>query len=433
MACCSRRGRGSGRVALLHLAQRAVEHVLHHSLDGAHDLSLGGEADLEVDLRELRLAVGAAALVAEAARDLEVARHPAYHQHLLVLLRRLRQGVEPAGGARRDEELGCALGRRLEQGRRLDLGEAAALHQVPPRRVRHGRAQRQQVLRPRTTQVDVAVLQAQHVSGRSGAAERRAAGRCARGRSGQRRGALVLQRDGLRLGDVEQLEGVERELAVPGRALQRVGLGGGTRAHGPLGPDHALQRQARQQAEQARRVRTRSLRRRARPLQLHHARVVAQHAEPHAAHRARRLQPPAQRHGGRGSWRGGFARCSDREHCGRRACVRARGHRQRGEGDGRENRRRRSGGRGRGGGGGRRRGGRGGGGRAGERSHQGGCCAAAAMRCWCNGERVSRSLRVRPCGRLQARGSYGCCSGQSSASCRRVPHSSVVFVCVCVC
>ena len=54
------------------------------------------ERHLDVDLRELGLAVGAQVLVAEAARDLEVAVEARDHQDLLEELRRLRQRVELA-------------------------------------------------------------------------------------------------------------------------------------------------------------------------------------------------------------------------------------------------------------------------------------------------------------------------------------------------
>ena len=56
------------------------------------------EGGLDVDLGELRLAVGAQVLVAEAAGDLEVFLEAGDHQELLVLLRRLRQGVEACPG-----------------------------------------------------------------------------------------------------------------------------------------------------------------------------------------------------------------------------------------------------------------------------------------------------------------------------------------------
>ncbi len=86
-----------------------------------------GKRELQVDLGELRLAVGAQILVAEAARNLEVAVEAADHQQLLEDLRRLRQCVELAGmDAARDEVIARALGRRARHVRRLNLVEALA-------------------------------------------------------------------------------------------------------------------------------------------------------------------------------------------------------------------------------------------------------------------------------------------------------------------
>ena len=72
------------------------------------------ERHLDVDLRELGLAVGAQVLVAEAPHDLEVAVEARDHQELLVELRRLRQRVELARvDAAGHEVVARALGRRL--------------------------------------------------------------------------------------------------------------------------------------------------------------------------------------------------------------------------------------------------------------------------------------------------------------------------------
>ena len=91
-----------------HLFKRALDHGLHVlRLDKAH---------LDVALGELRLAVGAAVLVAEAAGDLEIAVVPAEHEQLLVDLRALRQGVEgPVVQAGGHQEVARALGRGLGQ------------------------------------------------------------------------------------------------------------------------------------------------------------------------------------------------------------------------------------------------------------------------------------------------------------------------------
>ena len=83
------------------------------------------EGHLEVDLGELRLAVGAEVFVAEAAGDLEVAVEAGDHEDLLEDLRRLRQRVERAGvDAAGDEVVACAFGGGARHERRFDLEEA---------------------------------------------------------------------------------------------------------------------------------------------------------------------------------------------------------------------------------------------------------------------------------------------------------------------
>ena len=107
---------------------RGPGHLDHHPLDEVHHGRLVDEAHLEVELGELRLAVAAQVLVAEAAGDLEVAVDAADHQQLLELLRALRQGVDGAGlEPRRDDEVARALGRALDQVRGLDLDEAVGV------------------------------------------------------------------------------------------------------------------------------------------------------------------------------------------------------------------------------------------------------------------------------------------------------------------
>jgi hypothetical protein len=111
-------GRGSASPATAQPAAVTLLEHLEHLLDGR-------ERELEVDLRELELAVGALVLVAEAARDLEVAVEARDHQQLLHDLRRLRQRVERPGlQPARHEEVARALGRALGEDRRLDLEEA---------------------------------------------------------------------------------------------------------------------------------------------------------------------------------------------------------------------------------------------------------------------------------------------------------------------
>ena len=93
------------------------------------------EGHLDVQLREIRLPVGAQILVPEAARDLKIPLEAADHEKLLEELGRLRQRVEGAPlEAARDQEVAGALGRRAGQDRRLDLDEALAREELPHRR-----------------------------------------------------------------------------------------------------------------------------------------------------------------------------------------------------------------------------------------------------------------------------------------------------------
>jgi hypothetical protein len=79
-------------------------------------------------------AVAAQVLVAHAARDLEVAVDARHHQDLLELLRALGQGVDaPRLEPRRHDEVTRALGRALDQERRLDFDEAVLLVHRPNR------------------------------------------------------------------------------------------------------------------------------------------------------------------------------------------------------------------------------------------------------------------------------------------------------------
>ena len=117
------------------------------------------ERHLEIDLRELELSIGALILVAEAARELDVAVHARDHQDLLEDLRRLRQREELAGmHAARHEEVARAFRRRLGENRRLDLPEAL-LVEVVPERQRDAVAQPDVALQPRPAQIEIAILQ----------------------------------------------------------------------------------------------------------------------------------------------------------------------------------------------------------------------------------------------------------------------------------
>ena len=129
------------------------------ALHERHHLRLLEERGLDVELRELRLAVGAQVLVAEAAHDLVVAVEAAHHQELLEDLRRLRQREELAGmRARRHQVVARALGRRLRQHRRLDVDEVVVV-EVLAHRARDRVAAAQPLLHHVAAQVDVAVLE----------------------------------------------------------------------------------------------------------------------------------------------------------------------------------------------------------------------------------------------------------------------------------
>ena len=121
---------------------------------------LAREAHLQIDLRELKLAVGAEILVAEAAGDLEVAVEAADHEDLLEDLRRLRQGVELAGmDAAGNEEVAGALGCGLGEDGGLDLEKALLAE-----RLADGEgdvvAQTKVTLHLGAAKVDVAILEA---------------------------------------------------------------------------------------------------------------------------------------------------------------------------------------------------------------------------------------------------------------------------------
>ena len=84
-------------------------------------------AHLDIDLSELRLAVGAQVLIAEAAHNLEILFEPADHQQLLEDLRRLRQRVKRAGlYAAGHQVIARAFRRGARHERRLDFQEAQA-------------------------------------------------------------------------------------------------------------------------------------------------------------------------------------------------------------------------------------------------------------------------------------------------------------------
>ena len=127
------------------------------------------EAHLEVELRELGLPVAAQVLVAEAARDLEVAVDARDHQQLLELLRALRQGVD---GARLEAADGTMKSRAPSGVLLIRLGVSTSTKPLSWWTSRiawtSAAAQEQPALHRLAPDVEVAVLEAQR-SRRSGA------------------------------------------------------------------------------------------------------------------------------------------------------------------------------------------------------------------------------------------------------------------------
>ena len=140
---------------------RRVGDLDRHRLDERHHGRLVDEAHLEVELGELGLAIAAQVLVAVAAGDLHVAVDAGDHQQLLELLRALRQGVDGPGlEPARDDEVAGALGRALDQGRRLDLDEPVRVVDLADR-LDHPAAEHQAPLHRLPADVEVAVLEPQ--------------------------------------------------------------------------------------------------------------------------------------------------------------------------------------------------------------------------------------------------------------------------------
>ena len=121
------------------------------------------EGHLHVQLGELRLAVGAQVLVAEAAGDLEVALEARDHEKLLELLRRLRQGVESARmHAAGHDVVPRPLRRAFDEDRRFDLHEVTS-EEVCADELHHTAAQQDIALHAGAAQVQVAIPQPQRL------------------------------------------------------------------------------------------------------------------------------------------------------------------------------------------------------------------------------------------------------------------------------
>ena len=174
-------------------------HVGEELLQQREDILFFAERPLQIELRELRLSVGAQVLVAEAARDLEVALNAGHHQQLLELLRRLRQRVKPARlQAARHHVVARALRRRRDHDRRLDLEEAAPGHELADALIQLvPQLQRGQHLR--TPNVDVAVAHPHQFIDVD---------------------RLLVDRERRRLGRIEHLDLLGQHLDLPGRQVR---------------------------------------------------------------------------------------------------------------------------------------------------------------------------------------------------------------------
>ena len=111
--------------------EAGLEHRLKKAFDEVDDVFLADEGCLDVDLRELGLAVGAKVFIAEAAGDLEIFFQSGDHEELFVLLWRLGEGEEftgrEAGG---NEEIARTFGRGVGKDGRFDFDETLGIEVV---------------------------------------------------------------------------------------------------------------------------------------------------------------------------------------------------------------------------------------------------------------------------------------------------------------
>src|SRR5882762_7072386 len=162
------------RITIFHAPEGAFHHnaghsagAYHHLLDHAEDGVLRGKRYFEVELRELRLAVGAQVFVAKAFDDLEVAVHPADHQNLFENLGRLRQRVKLARmHAAGNQIVARAFRSRAREHGRFDLVESHFVHGLADFED-DAVAERKILPRSRAAQIEIAVAQARLFARRS--------------------------------------------------------------------------------------------------------------------------------------------------------------------------------------------------------------------------------------------------------------------------
>src|SRR6185503_6692372 len=96
------------------------------------DLIECGKAHLDVELRKLRLAIGAQVFITKAVRDLEVLIHTADHAQLFEELRRLRQRKKLSRkNARWNDVVARAFRRRLDEDGCFDFSKTLRGHVAP--------------------------------------------------------------------------------------------------------------------------------------------------------------------------------------------------------------------------------------------------------------------------------------------------------------
>ena len=194
-----------------------AEHFLHKPLHERVQRLRIRKRHLDVDLRELRLAVGAQILVAETLGDLEIAVVARDHEELLVDLRRLRQRVEASRvDPRGNQVLARSFRRAARQDGCLDLQKAVRVEEL-------SRCQEDPVphfqdpLLARTSQVQIAVAQT-HLLGDV---------------------RLVGEGEGQGLGSVQDLETGRPDFNLP-RRQHRIQVPGTAGHHLPAHRNHVL-------------------------------------------------------------------------------------------------------------------------------------------------------------------------------------------------
>ena len=142
-------------------AEHLMKHALHKAFVDRHHVVLVDKRHLQVDLCEFRLTVSAQVLVAEAPSDLHIPVKSGQHQHLLILLRRLRQRVKRSGmHAAGHQIITRAFRRRFDQRGRFDLNKAVLII-IIVRCLHNLMAHKQSMLHLAAAQVKITVTQAQ--------------------------------------------------------------------------------------------------------------------------------------------------------------------------------------------------------------------------------------------------------------------------------